>query len=227
MNSVKIWSYYQTIAPETFSGSGFRLAYLANMLNNGDKVLNVGIGGGIFEREAKRLGVDIHTLDPDWASLNIHTKQNISRLIVGRLEILPFAANSFDAVVVSEVLEHLTPAVMHQALSEIHRVLVPSGRIIGTVPCDENLIENTFVCPHCGEVFHKVGHQQSFSKNDIIQVLKNNFVDTQCRQRAFMSKPIFGWKERFIDMIRNPLVLSGILTRDKQLIFSGRKAKCL
>ncbi|HJV93664.1 MAG TPA: class I SAM-dependent methyltransferase [Azonexus sp.] len=223
MTQGKIWSYYQTQAPETFAGSGFRLNYLARRLRTGERVLNVGIGGGLFEREARQRGVDIHTLDPDWASLHSHAPEGISRLVAGRLETLPFASNTFDAIVVSEVLEHLTPAVMRQALSEISRVLVPGGRIIGTVPCEENLLENTFACPHCGEVFHKVGHQQSFDAAGIVCALEEFFTAPRCWQRAFMAKPVAGWQERSIDLIRNALVLSGILTRDKQLVFSGRK----
>lgn len=223
MTQGKIWSYYQTQAPETFAGSGFRLNYLSRMLTAGQRVLNVGIGGAIFEREAGRRGVDIHTIDPDWASLHGHAAEGISRLVAGRLETLPFASNSFDAVVVSEVLEHLTPDTMRRALSEISRVLVPGGHIIGTVPCEENLAENTFACPHCGEVFHKVGHQQSFDAAGMARALEEFFVAPKCFERAFMAKAVVGWKERAIDLVRNALVLSGILTRDKQLVFSGRK----
>ena len=223
MTQGKIWSYYQTQVPEAFAGSGFRLNYLARMLTAGERVLNVGIGGAIFEREAGRRNVNIHTLDPDWASLHAHAPECISRLVAGRLETLPFAENSFDAVVVSEVLEHLTPAVMRLALSEISRVLVPGGHIIGTVPCEENLAENTFACPHCGEVFHKVGHLQSFDAPGILRTLDEFFVAPKCFERAFMAKATVGWKERAIDLVRNALVLSGILTRDKQLVFSGRK----
>lgn len=223
MTQGKIWSYYQTQVPEIFAGSGFRLNYLARMLNTDERVLNVGIGGGIFEREARRRGADIHTLDPDWASLHSHAQDDVSRLVAGRLETMPFASNTFDTIVVSEVLEHLPPELMRQALSEISRVLVPGGRIIGTVPCEENLTENTFACPHCGEVFHKVGHQQSFDAKGMSHALEEFFIAPRCYRRAFMAKSSFGWKERVIDTIRNALVLSGILTRDKQLVFSGRK----
>jgi SAM-dependent methyltransferase len=45
---------------------------------------------------------------------------------------LPFAANSFDFVVVNHVLEHVSNA--HQAISEIHRVLKPNGIAITQVP---------------------------------------------------------------------------------------------
>lgn len=219
-----VWAYYQTETPGIFGGSGYRLHYLTRYLRPGQRVLNVGIGGGVLERLAHERGVDIHTLDPDWASLRHHASENCSHLVVGRLEEIPFAADSLDAVVVSEVLEHLTPDAMRRALREISRVLRPGGRVIGTVPCEENLVDGTVACPHCGEVFHKVGHLQSFSAATMSRALSECFPKPKCFERAFMAKARVGWRERSVDFIRNYLVLTGILTRDKQLVFLGRKA---
>ena len=103
-----VWSYYQTKAPETFRGSAFRLHFLTRYLKSGQRVLNVGIGGGLFEGLCRAIGVNVLSLDPDWMSLHNHVDKNRFKLIAGKLEDLPFADDSFDAVVVSEVLEHLT-----------------------------------------------------------------------------------------------------------------------
>lgn len=224
MSQQKIWTYYQTETPEIFRGSGFRLAYLARLLRPGQLVLNVGIGGGIFERHARGQGAIAHTLDPDWGSLHNHVDERISHLVAGRLENIPFATATFDAVIVSEVLEHLTPEVMRIALSEICRVLVAGGQIIGTVPYNENLGDGRVVCPHCGEVFHKVGHMQSFDAARMSRELGAYFEAPICFERAFMAKATIGWKERMIDLVRNGLVRAGILTREIHLVFRGRKA---
>ena len=223
MNQVNIWSHYQTNATEVFRGSGFRLYYLAKFIRNGQHVLNVGIGGGVFERFANERGAVVHTLDPDWLSLSDHATTGISRLVAGKLEKLPFADNVFDAVVVSEVLEHLAPDEMRLALAEIRRVLVQRGKIIGTVPCEENLTDATVVCPHCGEVFHKVGHLQSFTAATMTRELQGFFEPVRCYERAFMAKAQVGWKELLVDLVRNLLVTSGVLTREKQLVFLGTK----
>lgn len=45
---------------------------------------------------------------------------------------LPFADNSFDLIVCTEVLEHLLWP--HKLLMEIHRILVPQGRVLASIP---------------------------------------------------------------------------------------------
>lgn len=223
MSQDKIWAYYQTKTPEIFRGSGFRLNYLTRYLHPDQRALNVGIGSGILERCARRKGVDIFSLDPDWTSLCSHVEESPSRLIAGRLEDMPFADNTFDAVIISEILEHLTPEEMRKALQEIRRVLVPGGEIIGTVPCEENLADSIVVCPKCGEVFHKVGHQQSFDTKRVASVLRPVFTDPKCFERAFMAKASVGWKELIIDIMRNFLVRTGVLTRETHVVFRARK----
>jgi len=57
---------------------------------------------------------------PDWLVMS------------GECQELPFASGGLDAVICSEVLEHL--ADYHRALSEIRRVLRPGGRLALSVP---------------------------------------------------------------------------------------------
>lgn len=220
----KVWSYYQTKAPEAFRGSAFRLHFLTRYLKSGQRVLNVGMGGGLFERFCRRIGVSVFSLDPDWLSLRSHLQGNSFQLITGKLEELPFRVKTFDAVVVSEVLEHLTPRVTLVALQEIRRILVPDGEIIGTVPCEENLADGEVMCPVCGEVFHKVGHLQSFSTVTMSTLLRTAFPRVECFERAFMAKATVGRRESAIGLIRNRLVMSGLLTREKHIVFRAKKS---
>jgi len=218
-----VWSYYQSKAPEVFRGSAFRLRYLTRYLKKGQRVLNVGIGGALFERFCQPLGVDVISMDPDWISLHNHSDETGFASIAGRLENLPFADDTFDAVVVSEVLEHLTSELTRSGLFEIRRVLVYGGEIIGTVPCEENLADGVVVCPECGEVFHKVGHLQSFDTAKMSALLRSVFFQANCFERAFMAKGNVGPKESAIGFIRNLLVLAGLLTREKHIVFRAKK----
>ncbi|MCU0594462.1 MAG: glycosyltransferase [Desulfobacterota bacterium] len=218
-----VWSYYQTRAPETFRGSAFRLHFLTRYLKSGQRVLNVGIGGGLFEGFCRHLGAQVFSLDPDWMSLHTLRDKNGVQLTAGKLEDLPFGSDAFDAVIVSEVLEHLTPESTLRALKEIKRALVPGGQVIGTVPCEESLADGVVMCPECGEVFHKVGHLQSFSTATMFALLRTVFPRANCFEHAFMAKATSGPREAAIGLIRNRLVLARLLTREKHIVFRAMK----
>jgi SAM-dependent methyltransferase len=224
MSQELIWSYFQTQTPGIFRGSAFRLRFLARYLKSGQRALNVGIGAGLFEKFARERGADVYSLDPSRESLQHHVESFAGSLVAGRLESLPFKNDVFDAVIVSEVIEHLSPEAAGRALQEIRRILVPGGRIIGTVPCEENLVDGTVVCPGCGLVFHKVGHLQSFSAESMLSLLRTAFPEPKCFVRAFMAKATVGWKEYIVDLIRNALVTTGVLTREKHVVFLASKA---
>jgi glycosyltransferase involved in cell wall biosynthesis len=193
-------------------------------LTKGQRVLNIGLGGGLFERFCCQKGVNVYSIDPDWLSLHNHPATKALRLTAAKIEDLPFKRDVFDAVVVSEVIEHLTPDSTRRALQEINRILTVRGRLLGTVPCEENLTDGVVVCPGCGEVFHKVGHLQSFSVATMTALLQSVFPHANCFERAFMAKATVGRKEFLIGLIRNQLVRSGLLTREKHLVFLGKKA---
>jgi len=51
-------------------------------------------------------------------------------LILGNAQWLPFPNNTFDRVVMSDVIEHLYQSELESALREVHRVLVPGGMLL-------------------------------------------------------------------------------------------------
>ena len=76
------------------------------------------------------------------------------RVVLGDIEGMPFPDSEFDAVVCTEVLEHVpNPS---RALEEIRRVLKPRGVLIGSVPARSLIWRLRFLsstCPH-DEPFH-------------------------------------------------------------------------
>jgi SAM-dependent methyltransferase len=114
-------------------------------LRPGAKFLDAGAGFGRHAFEAARQGATVFALD--YASDEVVMSRNTFGAMLEAKEIteqayggvlrgdatkLPFADNTFDCVVTSEVLEHIQDDV--SAISELHRVLKPGGSLGVTVP---------------------------------------------------------------------------------------------
>lgn len=114
-------------------------------LVRGERLLDLGAGGGRHAFEAMRRGARVTALDYSASDLKDVAAVAGAMITSGEASYdewagvanadaldLPFAANSFDRVIVSEVLEHVWDD--ERALLEIARVLRPGGRIAATVP---------------------------------------------------------------------------------------------
>ena len=111
----------------------------------GDRVLDMGCGGGRHAFALYRRGADVTALDLDAAELKdvaamFAAMQEAgevpagasARTVRGSAYDLPFADGSFDAVIAAEVLEHLPQD--SDAMRELFRVVKPGGAVAVTVP---------------------------------------------------------------------------------------------
>jgi 2-polyprenyl-6-hydroxyphenyl methylase/3-demethylubiquinone-9 3-methyltransferase len=96
----------------------------------GRRVLDAGCGGGLVARELAAAGAEVVGVDRSRGSLGVARRAVGTRFAPaqGRLERLPFAAGSFDAVVAADVLEHLPD--LPAAVAELARVLAPGGSFV-------------------------------------------------------------------------------------------------
>ena len=85
---------------------------------------------GPGKRHTRELFAHCDYVTADWEN-SPHALASASD-IVGSLEALPVAARSFDAVVSTQVLEHVAEPLL--VLRELHRVLRPAGKLYLTVP---------------------------------------------------------------------------------------------
>lgn len=174
MKQDKIWDYFQNEMSESFDGALPRLLFLANKLKKGQKVLNIGVGNGKLEEISAKSGVDIYALDPSEKAIdNVRNKLNISeKAKVGYSQNIPFKGDFFDTVIMSEVLEHLPSDVLEKTILDVKRVLKKGGRFLITVPYREVLSSNVAICPSCESIFHRWGHEQSFTRESLQSVLE-------------------------------------------------------
>lgn len=100
-------------------------------LASGMRVLDLGCGrGGVLEQLGETVTYPVG-LDPDFGSLRGHRAHRLPRA-VGLASALPFAAQSFDLVLCSWVLEHIAEPT--RAFREVQRVLKPGGYFIFLSP---------------------------------------------------------------------------------------------
>jgi SAM-dependent methyltransferase len=225
MEQNKIWEYYQNEGVANFDATYKRLLYLAKMFKAGDRVLNIGVGGGNFEAIASKMGIVVFSMDPDAKAIaRMGEILGDDRAKVGYIDLIPFEDNYFDGVVVSEVLEHLNSAVIKSGLKDINRVLKQGGRLIGTTPYKEDLNEQLCICPKCGDKFHRWGHIQSFDTDAMFLLLAECFCDIKTYPVLFLAWGTFNWKGKISGALQYVLFKMGLLsTRNQNLFFMAFK----
>ncbi len=78
---------------------------------------------------------------------------------------LPFDDSRFDAVVATEVLEHIPTRADDTALDEMVRTA--RKWVLVTVPYCEDLEDSQLICPQCRCRFHRDYHVRSYRQADI------------------------------------------------------------
>lgn len=214
MEQSKIWDHFQSTdsAVDIFRQSLPRYARLASHTRAGEKVLNIGVGRGGLERLLVQRSVDVHCLDPaERAIAQVRADLGLGdKAQIGWSQSMPFAAEIFDVVIMTEVLEHLNDEVLSATLQEVRRVLKPGGRLIGTVPADENLADGYVLCPHCGEHFHRWGHVQSFTRARLQELLQPVFGKASITRHYFGDWKHLNWKGRITWIVKKLLVALGV-----------------
>lgn len=101
-----------------------------------DHLLDAGGGDGYYSKlvlETTAAKVTLYDFDENaLASARINLKGYTIDIHQGSVHEIPFPSNSFDKIILTEVLEHVPQE--HKALDELYRVLKPGGLLAMTVP---------------------------------------------------------------------------------------------
>jgi ubiquinone/menaquinone biosynthesis C-methylase UbiE len=226
MNQDKLWDAFQNdpALQQAFRATP-RFRKLVALLRPGDRVLNIGVGDGGFERMATKMGMVLSCLDPSQQSIeSLRTDLGIgSRAQQGYSDAIPFPDASFDAVVMSEVIEHLDDAQIASTLREVSRVLSPYGCFIGTVPADEDLPSAQVVCPHCAGRFHRWGHLQSFSRECLVKMLTPHFSAISVQRIYCADWSQLNWKGRLTAVVKQVALALGVNGAQETFLFQARR----
>lgn len=111
-----------------------------NLLNShgisGGALLDVGCAGGYFLLAARQRGFGVTGVEINRDMADFASRAGCS-VHLGTLESAQFAENSFDIVVLCDVLEHV--ASPKRLLTQVHRILKPEGHLYIRGPIDATL----------------------------------------------------------------------------------------
>ena len=165
--------YYDFFTYDKFMEQEHRRRYesIFNLLKvkDNENVLEIGSGAGHalkHIRTSKYFPLDVSTHN----LIKIKSKNDKNVFPAsGDIFHLPFPSNTFDNIILSEVLEHLDdpPA----ALKEIFRVLKKGGRFLVSVPYKQVITYQ--ICIHCNKPTPTLAHLHSFDKEKLSNLVKD------------------------------------------------------
>lgn len=138
-------------------------ATVARVDVHAERVLDVGAGDGRLTRLVAAAVPGAVALD--FSRTALARAPDLRCRVQGSVLSLPFCDASFDMVLATEVLEHLSDADRRVAVSELIRV--SRSQVLVTVPYREALSAALCQCANCGAVFHAFGHLGRFAHADL------------------------------------------------------------
>jgi len=95
--------------------------------------------------------------------------------IVADAYALPFQNESFDCIIAAEVMEHTPDS--KQFITNLLRVLKPSGTLILTTPFNERIPHS--LCVHCNQLTPHNAHLHSFNQQNVEAILQDLNIQQQ------------------------------------------------
>ncbi len=95
------------------------------------RILDVGCGVGTYVRKFRQFSTDVHGVDVDVDKV-AKASATLPNILTAPAEVLPYPDDSFDVVLLHEVIEHVDDDA--RAVAEATRVVAPGGRVVIYAP---------------------------------------------------------------------------------------------
>jgi SAM-dependent methyltransferase len=129
-------------------------------------ILDIGAGVGHVVEGALKWGFDCIGIEGSISAVEIAHQRCPNIPLVHHLlsETLPFADESFQTIIMNQVIEHLEPQVVNNTLSESYRILKKGGFLLITSPSKFNIAEKK----------EDSTHINMYSPSELARTLKEN-----------------------------------------------------
>jgi len=129
------------------------------------KVLDIGCGDGDYAYNLKKMGFDVLAADMDIARFRYKSEIDFNKCDLTKE--LPFEKNTFDFVILAEVIEHLKNP--YDVIAQIYKVLKPGGKLVLSTPNILNLKSRVrFLTEGCWEYFRETPLEHSKNPKEVI-----------------------------------------------------------
>lgn len=150
-------------------------------LRPGARVADLGCGSGWLSALCRQRGAWVLAADiaPRGVAAVRRRYPEIGHFAAADIYHLPLQPGRFDAVIVSEVIEHLEG--LDEALDQVRALLRPGGRLLVAVPYRESILQH--LCIHCNRLTPANAHLHSFDEERLVALLRARGLRPAATQR--------------------------------------------
>lgn len=161
------------------------------------RILDVGCGTGFLLEELRRKGYTAFGLENERKVLDLTYEQKIHGIIRGEAENPPFKNDSFDIILLLDLLEHLEDDIL--VIKKLSEILTKDGYLLVTVPAF------SFLWGRHDEIFH---HKRRYTAKRLKRIFADaGFTVKKISYTNFFIFPfVLFWRsiKRFLNIARIP-----------------------
>jgi 2-polyprenyl-3-methyl-5-hydroxy-6-metoxy-1,4-benzoquinol methylase len=150
----------------------------------GQRLLNVGCGGGEYNSVARSLGYDVTACEPEPQAYELAVQNSPSCRVI-HSGLMTLDLQPAHAIVMHDVLEHIEDDIA--AVQKVHELLAPGGVAVISVPAFQWLFGHHDV---------QLGHYRRYTRSSLLALVRERFVIEQARYYGAALIPVALWFSR-------------------------------
>lgn len=164
---------------------------IESWIPQGARCLDFGAGTGEITRLLLERGLQTAVYEPGVAMAS--SLQTELSKVPGFLGVIDEqSTETFDVILVCEVIEHILDAELRDVLEWINRMLKPGGILIVSTPNDEDFGKNMAYCPVSDAYFHRWQHLRTFTAATLTDSLSAAGFNVLAVHEAELTDSCFG-----------------------------------